>query len=69
MVLQFSPIPVLLNPSHEFAPEFLIEVGDQKKWNIFENKIIPYFVFMETFDLPYSDDIAKRFTRAQKRIG
>ena len=69
VVLRFSPIPVLLNPSHEFAPEFLIEVGDQKKWNIFENKIIPYFVFMETFDLPYSDDIAKRFTRAQKRIG
>jgi hypothetical protein len=66
--LKFTPIPILLNPSYDFAPEFLIESGETKKWNIFENKIIPYFVYMETFDLPYSDDIPKRFTRAQKKV-
>lgn len=65
--LKFGPTPVLLDPSYEFAPEFLIEVGEQKKWNIFENKIIPYFVFMGTLDLPYSDEIVKRFSRSQKR--
>ena len=67
--LRFEPTSVLLNPSYEFAPEFLIEVGEQKKWNIFENKIIPYFVFLETFDLPYSDEMGKRFSRSQKRSG
>lgn len=67
--LEFLPIPVLQNPSNEFAPEFLIESGELNKWNIFDNKIIPYFVFMEAFDLPYSDDIPKRFVRARKRIG
>lgn len=67
--LRFEPTPVLLNPSYEFAPEFLIEVGEQKKWSIFENKIIPYFVFLETFDLPYSDEMGKRFSRSQKRSG
>lgn len=67
--LKFSPIPILLNPSYELAPEFLIEAGEQKKWNIFENKIIPYFVFMETFDLPYSEEIGKRFSRSQKKSG
>ncbi|MDP1444100.1 hypothetical protein Q8G43_03860 [Acinetobacter schindleri] len=63
--LEFEPIPVLQNQSYGFAPEFLIEAGDKTKWKIFEQKILPYFIFLEFFDIDYSDEIRKRFMRGQ----
>ena len=63
--LEFEPIPVLQNQSYGLAPEFLIEAGDKTKWKIFEQKILPYFIFLEFFDIDYSDEIRKRFMRGQ----
>ena len=63
--LEFEPIPLLQNRSHELTPEFLIELGDKTKWKIFEQKILPYFIFLEFFNIDYSDEIRSRFKRGQ----
>lgn len=63
--LQFEPTPILQNSSYGLTPEFLIELGDKTKWKIFEQKVLPYFIFMEFFDVNYSDEIKNRFKRGQ----
>lgn len=63
--IEFEPIPILQNKLYELAPEFLIEAGDKTKWKIFEQKILPYFIFLEFFDIDYSDEIKNRFRRGQ----
>ncbi len=65
VVLKFEPIPILQNPSYGLAPELLIEAGDKTKWKFFEQKILPYFIFLEFFDIDYSDEIRNRFKRGQ----
>jgi hypothetical protein len=34
--------------------ELIIETGDKEKRAFFENRILPYFVYMEIFDVDYS---------------
>ena len=63
--IKFKPTPVLQNKSYELAPEFLIEAGDKTKWKFFEQKILPYFIFLEFFNIDYSDEIRNRFKRGQ----
>ena len=63
--LQFKPIPILQDLSYGLAPEFLIEAGDKRRWNIFEQKVLPYFIFLEFLDLNYTDEIRNRFKRGQ----
>lgn len=63
--LQFESTPILQNSSYGLTPEFLIELGDKTKWKIFEQKVLPYFIFMEFFDVNYSDEIKNRFKRGQ----
>lgn len=63
--LQFDPTPILQYSSYELAPEFFIELGDKTKWKTFEQKILPYFIFLEFFDKDYVDEISNRFRRGQ----
>lgn len=63
--LQFDPTPILQYSSYELAPEFLIELGDKTKWKTFEQKVLPYFIFLEFFDKDYVDEISNRFRRGQ----
>mgnify|MGYP003596220350 FL=1 len=63
--LQFKPIPILQDLSYGLAPEFLIEARDKQRWNIFEQKVLPYFIFLEFLDLNYTDEIRNRFKRGQ----
>jgi len=63
--LQFEPTPILQNSLYGLTPEFFIELGDKTKWKIFEQKVLPYFIFMEFFDVNYSNEIKNRFKRGQ----
>lgn len=63
--LQFDPTPILQYSSYELAPEFFIELGDKTKWKTFEQKVLPYFIFLEFFDKDYVDEISNRFRRGQ----
>ena len=63
--LQFEPIPILQNLLYELSPEFFIELGDKTKWKTFEQKVLPYFIFLEFFEMDYVDEISNRFRRGQ----
>ena len=63
--LKFKPTPILQDLSYGLAPEFLIEARDKQRWNIFEQKVLPYFIFLEFLDLNYTDEIRNRFKRGQ----
>ena len=63
--LKFNPTDILQAPTYGLSPEFLIEAGDNKNWAIFEQKILPYFIFLEFLDVNYTDAIRNRFKRGQ----
>lgn len=63
--LDLTPVPVLKSEFWNIPAEFPIESGDRKSWSFFETHILPYFVFMEMFDVDYTDDIQLRFSRAR----
>ena len=63
--LEFTPIPILQNRSDGLTPELLIERGDKSKWEIFQKRVLPYFVFLEILDPSYSDEMEYRFRRGQ----
>lgn len=65
-VLKLFPIPVMQGWVWNMPAELIIETGDKEKRAFFENRILPYFVYMEIFDVDYSDDIKNRFKRGQK---
>lgn len=65
-VLELYPIPVMQGKVWNMPAELIIETGDKEKRAFFENRILPYFVYMEIFDVDYSDDIKNRFKRGQK---
>lgn len=64
--LKLFPIPVMQGKAWNMSAELIIETGDKEKRAFFENRILPYFVYMEIFDVDYSDDIKNRFKRGQK---
>ncbi|ENV10216.1 hypothetical protein F966_01389 [Acinetobacter higginsii] len=66
--LNFQPIPILQNQEWNMPAELIIESGDKEKWTFFEKRVLPYFIFLETFDVDYIDDIKSRFSRGQKTI-
>ncbi|MHA3061149.1 hypothetical protein ACX1N5_01730 [Acinetobacter sp. ANC 4636] len=63
--LDLTAVPVLKSKFWNIPAEFPIELGNRKNWNFFETHILPYFVFMEMFDVDYTDDIQLRFSRAR----
>ncbi|MHA3103800.1 hypothetical protein [Acinetobacter sp. ANC 3791] len=63
--LDLTSVPVLKSKFWNIPAEFPIELGNRKNWNFFETHILPYFVFMEMFDVDYTDDIQLRFSRAR----
>ena len=65
-VLKLFPISVMQGKVWNMPAELIIETGDKEKRAFFENCILPYFVYMEIFDVDYSDDIKNRFKRGQK---
>lgn len=66
--LNFESVPILQNPEWKMPAELIIEAGDKEKWSFFEKSVLPYFIFLETFDVVYTDDIKSRFGRGQKEI-
>ena len=64
--LELFPIPVMQGRVWNIPAELIIETDDKEKRAFFENCILPYFVYMEIFDVDYSDDIKNRFKRGQK---
>lgn len=64
--LKFDPTPVMQGKVWDMPAELIIETSDKVKWAFFENRILPYFVYMEIFDVDYSDDIRNRFSRGRK---
>ena len=64
--LEFHPTPVMQGKVWDMPAELIIETSDKGKWAFFENRILPYFVYMEIFDVDYSDDIRSRFSRGRK---
>ncbi|SNX44267.1 hypothetical protein SAMN05421731_102428 [Acinetobacter puyangensis] len=65
-ILKLYPIPVMQSKAWDIPAELIIETDDKVKRAFFEDRILPYFVYMETFDVNYSDDIKNRFKRGQK---
>ncbi|WP_156188813.1 hypothetical protein [Acinetobacter indicus] len=65
--LQFEPTPILQNSLYGLTPEFFIELGDKTKWKIFEQKVLPYFIFLEFFEMDYVDEISNRFRRGHSK--
>ena len=66
--LSLESIPILQNKECDMPAELIIESGDKEKWSFFEKRVLPYFIFLETFDVDYTDDIKSRFGRGQKEI-
>jgi len=64
--LEFHSTPVMQGKVWDMPAELIIETSDKGKWAFFENRILPYFVYMEIFDVDYSDDIRSRFSRGRK---
>lgn len=63
--LKFEPTPILQNSLYGLTPEFFIELGDKTKWEIFEQKVLIYFIFLEFFEVDYIDEISNRFMRGR----
>ena len=66
--LNFESVPILQNPEWKMPAELIIEAGDKEKWSFFEKRVLPYFIFLETFDVDYTDDITTRFSRGHKAV-
>lgn len=66
--LNLESVPILQNPEWKMPAELIIESGDKEKWSFFEKRVLPYFIFLETFDVDYTDDITSRFSRGRKAV-
>lgn len=65
-VLRFDAVPVMQGRAWNMPAELIIEAGDKAKRAFFENRILPYFIYLEIFDVDYTDPIKNRFKRGQK---
>lgn len=64
--LRIEPIPLMY---HLHLPsQLLIDVGDREVWKIFENSILPYFLYHELLELRLDDEVSSRFSRGTKKI-
>lgn len=64
--LHFEPLPLLQSHTWNIPAEFIIEAGDKQKWRFFERYILPYFIYLEVFEVDYTDEIRARFSRGRK---
>ena len=64
--LHFEPFPLLQSHTWNIPAEFIIEAGDKQKWRFFERYILPYFIYLEVFEVDYTDEIRARFSRGRK---
>lgn len=48
--------------------QFLMEIKDRDAWRIFENSILPFFVYHEMLGLNLDEEIRGRFSHGRKKI-
>ena len=52
----------------DLPSQILIEVKDPNGWNLFEKKILPFFVYQEFLDLADDEEIRNRFSRGTRKF-
>lgn len=65
--LQIDPVSLMYHL--DLASQLLLDVGNQETWKIFENSILPFFLYHELLELNLDEEISSRFRRGTKKIG
>ena len=65
--LQIEPVSLMYHL--DLASQLLIDAGDREVWKIFENSILPFFIYYELLELNLDEGISSRFSRGTRKIG
>ena len=52
----------------DLPSQILIEVKDPNGWNLFEKKILPFFIYHELLELANDEEIRERFSRGTRKL-
>ena len=64
--LQIEPIQLMYHL--DLPSQLLIDAGDRESWKIFENAILPFFLYHEFLELNLDEEISSRFGRGTKKL-
>lgn len=64
--LRIKSTPLLFHL--DLKSQFLMEANDREAWKIFENSILPFFVYHEMLELNLEEEVRERFSRGRKKI-
>lgn len=66
-IIEIQPIPLMWHL--DLPSQVLIEVKDREGWNLFEKKILPFFIYHEFLELADDEEIRDRFSRGTRKLG
>ncbi|WP_252716684.1 hypothetical protein [Acinetobacter haemolyticus] len=64
--IEIQPVPLMRHL--DLPSQILIEVNDPEGWNVFEKKILPFFVYQEFLELTDDEEIRSRFSRGRRKF-
>lgn len=66
LTIEVEPVPLMRHL--DLPSQILLEVNDRDGWNIFEKKILPFFVYQEFLELTDDEEIRSRFSRGTRKF-
>lgn len=64
--IEVEPIPLMRHL--DLPSQILMEVNDHEGWNLFEKKILPFFVYQEFLEFTDDEEIRSRFSRGTRKF-
>ena len=64
--IEIQPVPLMRHL--DLPSQILLEVNDRDGWNVFEKKILPFFVYQEFLELTDDEEIRSRFSRGTRKF-